>query len=184
MANFKEKSEYEHKLVDIARVARIVAGGKRFRFRVTVVLGNKKGKVGAGMSKGVDVSSAISKATQRARKNLIEVPIINDTIPYEIEMQQDAAVVFLKPAKPGTGIIAGGGVRPVLELAGIKNILSKIKGSRNKVSNVLATIKALSSLKRPEEIAQLRGKKIEELMPKKKIEVRKSQEHKITRTQE
>lgn len=173
---FREKSEFDHKLVDIARVARIVAGGKRFRFRATVVIGNRKGKVGMGVAKGADVANAISKAQAQARKRLIEVVIVNETIPYEIEAHQGAAYVFLKPAKPGTGIIAGGAVRAVVELAGIKNILSKIKKSENKINNVSATIKALGLLKRPEEIAELRGKKIEELLPEKKREIRKSQE--------
>lgn len=164
----KEKSEYEHKLVDLARVARTVAGGKRFRFRAAVVLGNKNGKIGFGVAKGNDVADAVSKATRRAQKNLVSIPIIEGTISYEIEVKKGAARVFLKPAKRGTGIIAGGAVRDVLELSGVKNILSKIKGSQNKINNVLATIRALSQLKKPEEIAVLRGKKIAELLPKKK----------------
>jgi small subunit ribosomal protein S5 len=164
----REKSEYEHKLVDLARVARIVAGGKRFRFRAAVVLGNKNGKVGLGVAKGNDVSDAISKATRRAQKRLVSIPIAGDTIPYEIEIKKGAARVFLKPAKSGTGIIAGGAVRTVVELAGIKNILSKIKGSQSKINNVLATIEALSRLKKPDEIAAARGKKIEEFMSGKK----------------
>lgn len=165
----KEKSEYEHKLVDIARVARIVAGGKRFRFRATVVLGNRKGRIGVGIAKGVDVANAISKATARARKKLVEVFIVDGTIPYEIETKYCAARVFLKPARAGTGIIAGGAVRDVVELAGIKNILSKIKGSHSKINNVLATIQALGQLRKPEEIAAMRGKRIDELVPKKKV---------------
>ena len=174
MNHFKEKSEYEHKLVDLARVARIVAGGKRFRFRATVVLGNRNGKIGSALAKGVDVADAISKATQKAKKSLVEVPIINGTIPHEIEGEIGSAKVFLKPAKPGTGIIAGGAVRPVLELAGIKNILTKIKGSRNKVNNVLATIKALTLLRKPEVFAALRSKKIEDLILVKKTKISKA----------
>lgn len=178
MVNLKEKKEYEHKLVDVARVARIVAGGKRFRFRATVVLGNKSGKVGAGIAKGPSVADAISKATRQAKKKLINVPVVSGTIPHAIEVHLGAADVFLKPAREGTGIIAGGAVRAVCELVGIKNILSKIKGSRNKTNNVFATIEALKKLKRLDEISVRRGKKMEDLLPTKivaaKKEVKKS----------
>lgn len=166
----KEKSEYEHKLVDLARVARVVAGGKRFRFRAAIVLGNRKGKVGYGIAKGSDVADAISKAVRRAQKNLIDVPIVNETIPHEIEVKKKAARIFLKPAKPGTGIIAGSAVRSVLELSGIKNVLSKVKGSSNKINNILATIEALRRLKTPEEIAMAREINIEKLGVKKNLE--------------
>lgn len=162
----REKSEFDHKLIDLARVARVVAGGKRFRFRAAIVMGNRKGKVGFGLAKGNDVADAMSKSTAKAKKNMVDVIIINDTIPYEIKGKQDAADVLLKPAKAGTGIIAGGAVRTVCELAGIKNILSKMKGSNNKINNALATISALKELKKPEEIALARSKKLEDILPR------------------
>lgn len=154
----KEKGEFEQKLVDLARVARVVAGGKRFRFRAVVCIGNKKGKVGVGIAKGSDVSTAIDKAVSQAKKNLIEAPIVRGTIPHEITVSFRGAKVFLKPATEGTGIIAGGAVRAVVELAGIKNILSKMQGSNNKLNNVRATIQALQKIKKPEVIASQRGK--------------------------
>jgi len=154
----KEKNEFEQRLVDIARVARVVAGGKRFRFRAVVCVGNKKGKVGIGIAKGSDVSIAINKAVTQAKKNLIEVPIVRGTIPHEITVDFHGARVFLKPATEGTGIIAGGAVRAVVELAGIKNILSKMQGSNNKLNNVKATILALQRVKSPEKIKVLRQK--------------------------
>lgn len=165
----REKPEFEQKLVDIARVTRVVAGGRRFRFRACIVLGNKKGKVGMGMAKGADVTGAIEKAVKRAKKHFVQAPIINDTIPHQIKVKYAAAKVLLKPASPGTGIIAGGAVRAVCELAGIKNVVSKMLGSANKVSNVQAVLLAFKKLKKPEEIAQARGKKIEELVPAKKL---------------
>ncbi|MBU1178325.1 30S ribosomal protein S5 [Patescibacteria group bacterium] len=158
--NRREKPEFEQKLVDVARVVRIVAGGRRFRFRATVVIGNQKGKVGAGIGKAGDVSSAITKAVTLAKKKMITVPIVDDTIPHEIKVKYRGAQVFLKPARKGTGIIAGGAVRAVVELAGIRNILSKIQGSSNKPNNVQATIKALELLQTKEQIYQRRGKMV------------------------
>jgi small subunit ribosomal protein S5 len=158
--NKKEKSEFEQKLVDIARVVRIVAGGRRFRFRATVVIGNRKGKVGVGIGKAANVTSAVSKAVAFAKKNLILVPIVDGTIPHEVTVDYGGAKVFLKPARPGTGVIAGGPVRAVVELAGIKNILSKMQGSANKLNNVQATILALKNLRTTKNIEKERGKKI------------------------
>ena len=154
----REKPEFEQKLVDVARVVRIVAGGRRFRFRTTIVIGNEKGKVGVGVGKAGDVSSAITKAVATAKKNLITVPIVDSTIPHEVKVKYRGAQVFLKPARRGTGVIAGGAVRAVVELAGIRNILSKIQGSNNKPNNVLATLKALKMLETKEQIYQRRGK--------------------------
>lgn len=156
----KEKSEFDQSLVDVARVARIVAGGRRFRFRATIVIGNRRGKVGMGIAKGPDVTTAIDKAVNQAKKNLITVPIVNDTIPHEIRVKKGGAIVFLKPARKGTGIIAGGAVRSVVELAGIKNILSKMIGSNNKPNNVLATLQALSELTPSEKVSEKRGKEV------------------------
>lgn len=158
--NRKPKSEFDHKLVDIARVARVVAGGRRFRFRGTVVIGDHKGRVGIGMAKGKDVSNAVEKATNEAKKNLIEVPIVKDTIPHEVLTKYCGAKVLLKPARPGTGIIAGGAIRPVIELAGIKNIISKMFGSSNKANNVKATIKALQMMVLPKNLEKRRGNKV------------------------
>jgi len=154
----REKPEFEQKLVDVARVVRIVAGGRRFRFRTTVVIGNQKDKVGVGIGKAGDVSSSITKAVALAKKSLITVPIVDGTIPHEVTVKFRGAQVFLKPARRGTGVIAGGSVRAVVELAGIKNIVSKAQGSNNKPNNVQATLCALSKLQTREQVFQRRGK--------------------------
>lgn len=167
----REKSEFEQKLVDVARVVRIVAGGRRFRFRATVVIGNQKDKVGVGIGKAGDVSSAITKAVATAKKNLLTVPIVDGTIPHEVTVKFRGAQVFLKPARRGTGVIAGGAVRAVVELAGIKNILSKIQGSSNKPNNVQATLRALAKLQTREQIYQRRGKVLQKKEDKPKPEV-------------
>jgi len=143
----EDKDKLEEKIVQINRITRVVAGGRRLRFRAVVVVGDKAGKVGVGVSKGLEVVTAIQKASQKAKKNMIEVPLKNNTIPHEIMMKHDGAKVFLKPASKGTGIIAGGPVRAVVEAAGIQDILSKMIGSSNKVNNVYATFEALKSLK-------------------------------------
>lgn len=139
--------EFEERVVSIDRVSRTVKGGKRMRFRALVVVGNKKGNVGMGIGKAGDVQGSIKKAVTKAKKNMITVPIVNDTIPHEITIKYGSATVLLKPAPHGTSIIAGGPVRAVIELAGIRNILSKIIGSTNKVNNVHATLIALQTLK-------------------------------------
>ena len=144
----EKKEEYESKLLDLARVTRVAAGGRRFRFRAVVVVGNKQGKVGLGIAKGMDVSQAIEKATRLAKKDLIEIPIVQDTIPFEVYSKFGAAKVLLKPKRKGKGLVAGGTVRVICELAGIKNISSKILGAtKNKLNNAQATIKALKKLK-------------------------------------
>ncbi|MBI4032184.1 30S ribosomal protein S5 [Candidatus Berkelbacteria bacterium] len=140
------ESEWEERLVELDRVSRTVKGGKRMRFRALVVVGNRKGKVGMGIGKASDVQTAIKKGATQARKHLIEVLIEGGTIPHEITVKYGSAVVFLKPATPGTSIIAGGPVRAVIELAGIENILSKVIGSSNKINNVQATLTALERL--------------------------------------
>lgn len=145
----KEKSEFKQKLLDVARVARVVAGGRRFSFRTVVVLGDKKSRVGVGVAKGPDVTSAVEKATNDAKKNLITVPIVNETIPHQVKAKFRAAKVFLKPARKGSGIIAGGAPRAVVNLAGIKNVSCKILGSANKLNNARATVIALSKLASP-----------------------------------
>lgn len=144
----KIKDEFESKLLDLARVTRVTAGGKRLRFRAVIILGNKQGKVGVGVAKGVDVAQAVEKATRLARKNLIEVPIVENTIPHEVFAKFGAAEVILKPQRKGRGLVAGGVVRVICSLAGIKNISSKILGrTTNKLNNAQAVIKALKNLK-------------------------------------
>lgn len=144
----REKSEFEQKVLDIRRVTRVVAGGKRFRFRATVILGNHKGRVGVGIDKGADTSESIEKAARAAKKNLITVSIKNNTIPHEVIGKFSSALVLLRPAKEGHGIVAGGPVRVVISLAGISNISSKILGTTtNKLNNARATIEALKQLK-------------------------------------
>jgi len=138
--------EFEEVVINIDRVARVVKGGRRFRFKALVVVGNRKNKVGVGVSKGADVQAAIAKATDVAKKHLITIPVVNDTIPHEAEIKLSGARVLIKPASPGTGIIAGGVVRSVLSVTGIRNLLSKSLGSTNKVNIAYATVEALGSL--------------------------------------
>jgi len=133
-------------VINIDRVARVVKGGRRFRFKALVVVGNRKDKVGVGVAKGADVQAAIGKATDVAKKNLITVPIANNTIPHDVELKVSGARVLIKPAAPGTGIIAGGVVRQIIGVTGIHNLLSKSLGSTNKVNIAYATIEALRSL--------------------------------------
>lgn len=138
--------EFEEVVINIDRVARVVKGGRRFRFKALVVVGNRKDKVGVGVSKGQDVQTAIAKATDVAKKNLITVPIANTTIPHDAEVKVSGAQVLIKPAAPGTGIIAGGVVRQIIGVTGIRNMLSKSLGSTNKVNIAYATIDALRTL--------------------------------------
>lgn len=158
------KLDLNEKVVQINRVAKVVKGGRRFRFSALVVVGDGNGIVGIGIGKAGEVPEAIRKAIEDAKKNLISVPIINGTIPHQIEGIHGAAKVLLKPASEGTGVIAGGSVRAVVELAGVKNILTKILGSDSALNNVKATIEGLSSLKRVENVARLRGKTVEEIL--------------------
>ncbi len=137
--------EFDQKIIDLARVTRVMAGGKRLRFRACVVIGDKKGRVGVGMAKGADVSLAVNKAVKRAKKNLITVPLLNETIPHEVRVNHLSAKLLLKPAPKGTGIKAGGVVRVVLELAGVPNIVAKIMGTDNRVNNAKALLKGLDS---------------------------------------
>ena len=143
----KPKDGFESKLLDLARVTRVTAGGRHFRFRAVVVIGNKAGKVGVGVAKGTDVAQAVEKATRMARKNLIEIPIRENTIPHEVYAKHSSARVLLKPQRKGRGLVAGGTVRVICNLAGIKNISSKILGrTGSKLNNAKATIEALKKL--------------------------------------
>lgn len=145
-------------MVELKRVARVVKGGKRFRFRATVVIGNRTGKVGAGLGKGVDVATAMEKAVAKAKRTMITVPMENGTIPHDSTAKLGGSVVLLKPAPKGTGVIAGGAVRAVVELAGVKDILSKMLGASNQTNNVMATMKALSNLRSSDMILMHRNK--------------------------
>ena len=143
-----KKDEFETKLLDLARVTRVTGGGKRMSFRAVVIAGDKKGKIGIGIDKGKDVSQAIEKATSRAKKNLINVVIVDGTIPHQVEVKVGPARILLKPQSKGRGLVAGGAVRVICDLAGIKNISSKIlSGSKNKLNNARAIIEALRKLK-------------------------------------
>ena len=141
-----EPKQFEELVINIDRVARVVKGGRRFRFKALVVVGDRKTKVGVGVAKGADVQAAIAKATDVAKKNMITVPVANDTIPHEAEIKLSGARVLIKPAAPGTGIIAGGVVRQIIGVTGVRNMLSKSLGSTNKVNIAYATIEALKSL--------------------------------------
>ena len=160
----KEVSEFKEKVVYVGRVAKVVKGGRTFRFSVLVVVGNEKGKIGVGTGKASEVPEAIKKATDAAKKNLITVPIVNGTIPHEYDKKLNSSRVIMKPAPEGTGIIAGGAVRPVLELAGYKDIRTKVVGTNNPRNVVYATIEGLNSMKTAEQIAKKRGKTVAEIL--------------------
>jgi len=144
----KPKDEFDSKLLELARVTRVAAGGRRFRFRAVIVVGNKAGKVGVGVAKGADVSQAVEKATRFAKRNLVIVPIVNETIPHEVYAKYGSARVLLKPQRKGRGLVTGGTVRTICTLVGLKNISSKALGrTGNKLNNARATIEALKKLK-------------------------------------
>lgn len=159
-----EELDIQERVVAINRVSKTVKGGKNFRFAALVVVGDQKSHVGVGMGKALEVPEAIRKAVQDAKKNMIEVPIEGSTIPHEIIGKYGAGSVLLKPSKEGTGVIAGAAVRAVCELAGIKDIRTKCIGTNNPRNVVNATLQGLSSLKRPEDVAKMRGKTVEEIL--------------------
>lgn len=161
----EEREELDERVVDIKRVAKVIKGGRRFAFRVVVVVGDNSGKVGVGVGKARGVPDAIRKAMERAKQDMVEVPIVGTTIPHETISEHSGARVLLKPASPGTGVIAGGAVRAVVEAAGYRNILTKSLGSANQLNVVWATFKGLQSLKRPEQEARRRGKPLSTVMP-------------------
>ncbi|MBM4465298.1 MAG: 30S ribosomal protein S5 [Chloroflexi bacterium] len=163
--DFQEREELDERVVHIARTAKVIKGGRRFAFRAVVVVGDNQGSVGIGVGKARGVPDAIRKGAERARKNMRKIPLVGTTIPHEVITQFGAAKVLLKPASPGTGVIAGGGVRAVVEAAGIRDILTKSLGSSNVLNVIMATVEGLSQLKDIEEEARLRGKPVAELMP-------------------
>lgn len=160
-----QKDEFDERIIDIARVAKVVKGGRRFAFRVTVVVGDNRGRVGVGTGKARSVPDAIRKALEAARKVMAPVPIYGTTIPHEVIGQHGAARVMLKPASPGTGVIAGGGVRAVIEAAGYRDILTKSLGSSNSLNVMMATMDALNRLQDARSIAASRGKEAAEVEP-------------------
>ena len=161
-----ERSPYEERVVSINRVAKVVKGGRRFSFTALVVVGDKAGRVGVGHGKAKEVPAAIQKGVDVAKRNMITVPMMGSTIPHDVIGQEGAGRVLLKPASPGTGVIAGGPVRAVIEAAGINDVLSKSLGSSNPINMVHATIRALTELRRPEQIAKLRDRPLEDVAPR------------------
>ncbi|MBC8496946.1 MAG: 30S ribosomal protein S5 [Anaerolineales bacterium] len=165
MANYQAEKEFDERVIEIRRVATVVKGGRRFSFRVTTVMGDNAGSVGVGTGKANSVPDAIRKAMKQARQNMHRVAVFDTTIPYAVEGKVGGARVLLKPASPGTGVIAGGGVRAVLEAAGISNILTKSLGSDNILNVVYAAMDALDQLKTPQQVADERGIPLERVLP-------------------
>ncbi len=163
--NFEAQDQFEERVIEIARVAKVVKGGRRFQFRVTVVVGDKKGTISMGVGKANAVPDAMRKASESARKGMKVINLAGTTIPHEVNGKVGGARIMLKPASPGTGVIAGGGVRAVLEVAGVRDILTKSQGSANVLNVVQATFHALEQLKSPQEEAARRGKNASELLP-------------------
>jgi small subunit ribosomal protein S5 len=168
VTDFSETRELKERVVEINRVAKVVKGGRRFSFSALVVIGDEVDRVGVGYGKAREVPLAISKAVDDAKKNMFTVPKHGTTITHEIVGRFDAARVLLRPASEGTGVIAGGGVRAVLELGGVKDILAKSLGTTNPINMLKATVDGLKSLRRPEEVAKMRGKTIAEVLPLKR----------------
>lgn len=161
--NFEKKDELEKKTVSINRITKVVKGGRKMRFSALVVIGDKKGKVGIGMGKGAEVSMAIEKANVDAKRNMIEISLKETTIPHEVIGKFEKTKVIMMPAPKGTGIIAGGSVRSLVELVGIEDITTKLYGSNNPINCVKATLDGLRQLRNIEQIAKLRGKSVEEI---------------------
>ena len=171
-----ERSQYIERVVTINRVSKVVKGGRRFSFTALVIVGDGQGMVGVGYGKAKEVPAAIQKGSEEARKNFFRVPMIAGTITHPVEGRDAAGIVMMKPAAPGTGVIAGGAARPVLECAGVQDILAKSLGSDNALNVVRATVDGLKQLVRPEEVAARRGKTVEEVTPARMLRKRAGQE--------
>ncbi len=161
----EEKEELDERVIDIKRVAKVIKGGRRFAFRTVVVVGDGKGRIGIGIGKARAVPDSIRKGTDRARRQLRSVSLSGSTIPHPVVAEYGGAKVLLRPAAPGTGVIAGGGVRAVLEAVGIRDVLTKSQGSNNLLNVAMATIVALEMLRSPEQLAAMRGKPVEQMRP-------------------
>lgn len=161
----EDREELDERVIDIARVAKVIKGGRRFAFRTVVIVGDNQGRVGIGVGKARAVPDSIRKGSERAKKNMRKVALSDTTIPHAVVARYAGAKVMLRPAAPGTGVIAGGGVRAVLEAAGVRNILTKSMGSNNLLNVAMATMLALEQLRSPEQLAAMRGKPVDEVRP-------------------
>lgn len=161
----EEREELDERVVDIKRVAKVIRGGRRFAFRTVVIVGDNNGRVGVGIGKARGVPDSIRKGSDRARRSMHKVSLSGRTIPHEVVAEYGGAKVLLRPASPGTGVIAGGGVRAVLEAVGVHDVLTKSQGSNNLLNVAMATIEALHMLRSPEDVAAMRGKRVDEVRP-------------------